>query len=371
MRQANYAQLGVHLGLIGTLCLVLATLSGAPPRASAQQPTIDVFTINNDSGNQRAPRVSGKWVVFEDDRRQGAATATPTATTTPTATSTPTTPTPTSTPTLTPTPTPTPTTPSPGVAVSSKNSDTKRDRRLTDNPTAFHPAVSGSLAVWAEPSTSQGLDIVVYDLEAREIRRRIERAGDQDFPAISGNRVVWQENSGGSWGVFGYDLDKKEFFTVSDASGDQTHPAIDGDLVAFEDARDSTIWYRDLKSNRLQKIEARGGWEPSVSGNRIVFRSGGSRDNPENANIFVFDVSTGTLSDGRFFSQTGFRVDNDRFWEYFQLRGGVRTFGYPISRTFSFLGFTVQFFQGHIMQLQADGRSVATMNLLQEGLMPG
>ena len=32
-------------------------------------------------------------------------------------------------------------------------------------------------------------------------------------------------------------------------------------------------------------------------------------------------------SDPRFFSQTGFRVDTDAFWSFFQARGGVRTFG--------------------------------------------
>lgn len=69
------------------------------------------------------------------------------------------------------------------------------------------------------------------------------------------------------------------------------------------------------------------------------------------------------------FQETGFCINNPAFLQYFNARGGVRTFGYPISREFTFLGFRVQFFQGHIMQLQPNG-SVATMNLLQEGLMP-
>ena len=34
----------------------------------------------------------------------------------------------------------------------------------------------------------------------------------------------------------------------------------------------------------------------------------------------------------RFFPQTGFAVRDDAFWDYFQHRGGVRTFGYPVSR---------------------------------------
>ncbi len=69
------------------------------------------------------------------------------------------------------------------------------------------------------------------------------------------------------------------------------------------------------------------------------------------------------------FPQTGFCIANPAFQEYFQLRGGVRTLGYPISRELRLFGFRAQFFQGHVMQLTADGR-VMTMNLLQEGLMP-
>jgi polysaccharide biosynthesis protein PslG len=76
-----------------------------------------------------------------------------------------------------------------------------------------------------------------------------------------------------------------------------------------------------------------------------------------------------TTDDPRFFTQTGFRVDNDAFWNFFQARGGVRTFGYPVSRSFMLLGFPVQVFQREVMQLQPDG-GVQTLNLLDEGLLP-
>jgi polysaccharide biosynthesis protein PslG len=74
-------------------------------------------------------------------------------------------------------------------------------------------------------------------------------------------------------------------------------------------------------------------------------------------------------SDPRYFSQTGFRIDTDAFWNFFQQRGTVATFGYPVSRTFTLDGFQVQIFQREVMQLQPDG-SVQTLNLLDPGLMP-
>ena len=50
-------------------------------------------------------------------------------------------------------------------------------------------------------------------------------------------------------------------------------------------------------------------------------------------------------------------------------RGKVRTFGYPVSRTFMLDGFQVQIFQREVVQLQPNG-GVQTLNLLDPGLMP-
>lgn len=73
--------------------------------------------------------------------------------------------------------------------------------------------------------------------------------------------------------------------------------------------------------------------------------------------------------DNRYFPQTGYRIDNDTFWDYFNRRGGIRTFGHPVSRPFTLQGFTTQFFQREIMQIAPDG-SPRTMNILDPGLMP-
>lgn len=73
--------------------------------------------------------------------------------------------------------------------------------------------------------------------------------------------------------------------------------------------------------------------------------------------------------DLRFFPQTGFRISDDRFFNYFNSRGGLPTFGFPVSRSFTLLGTTVQFFQRRIMQIQRDG-SVGLLNVMDPGLMP-
>lgn len=74
-------------------------------------------------------------------------------------------------------------------------------------------------------------------------------------------------------------------------------------------------------------------------------------------------------SNPRFFQETGFTVSNDAFWNYFQRRGGLRTFGYPTSRDLTLEGFRMQFFQRQVMQLRGDG-SVALVNLLDSSVLP-
>jgi YVTN family beta-propeller protein len=94
---------------------------------------------------------------------------------------------------------------------------------------------------------------------------------------------------------------------------------------------------------------------------------------PSNNTVSVVSDSsggptTGMVRDDRYFSQTGFRVDDDTIWDYFDRRGGIATFGYPVSRTFLFQGFLIQVFQRRIVQLDSDGNA-RLLNLLDPGLL--
>jgi hypothetical protein len=74
--------------------------------------------------------------------------------------------------------------------------------------------------------------------------------------------------------------------------------------------------------------------------------------------------------DERYFPETNFRIGSDDFWAFFQSRGGVDTFGFPVSRVFGFLGCPVQIFQRSIMQQCGTDAPVALLNLLDPGLFP-
>jgi IPT/TIG domain len=73
--------------------------------------------------------------------------------------------------------------------------------------------------------------------------------------------------------------------------------------------------------------------------------------------------------DERYFSQTGYRVDNDQIWAFFQQFGGVSGFGYPTSRMLTFLGCPVQFFQRQIIQV-CPGQGAALINMLDPEIFP-
>ncbi|HEY3110264.1 MAG TPA: hypothetical protein VGL23_16005, partial [Chloroflexota bacterium] len=79
---------------------------------------------------------------------------------------------------------------------------------------------------------------------------------------------------------------------------------------------------------------------------------------------------------GRFFSQTagrdgqaGFRVTNEggiRFWDEFQRLGGVDALGYPISRRFTWKGFTVQAMQKGVLQWRPESGQAWLTNVFDE-----
>lgn len=90
---------------------------------------------------------------------------------------------------------------------------------------------------------------------------------------------------------------------------------------------------------------------------------------PSTLTVGSFQAATVVPHDNRYFPLTGFRIDNDTIWDYFNRRGGIRTFGYPISRTFLFQGLQVQFFQRRIVEIGPNG-SARLLNVLDPGLMP-
>jgi hypothetical protein len=69
------------------------------------------------------------------------------------------------------------------------------------------------------------------------------------------------------------------------------------------------------------------------------------------------------------FGETPFTVIDPAFIAYFRSRGGLATFGYPVTNAFQLLGFKTQIFQRRAMQMGPDGTS-RLLNVLDDGLLP-
>jgi YVTN family beta-propeller protein len=137
--------------------------------------------------------------------------------------------------------------------------------------------------------------------------------------------------------------------------------------IYVTNSNSSTMSVIDGASNRVVATIPVG-TDPSGVGvnpttNRIYVANEGSNT------VIVVDDRVLVPHDARFFPQTGFRIDNDTIWDYFNRRGGVNTFGYPVSRTFLLQGFQVQFFQRRIVQLAPNGQA-RLLNVLDPGLLP-
>src|SRR5260370_2578189 len=70
-----------------------------------------------------------------------------------------------------------------------------------------------------------------------------------------------------------------------------------------------------------------------------------------------------------FFPATGYRIGSPAVLDYFQHRGGVRTFGYPVSSEFPLLGRRVQLFQRQMLEIAPDG-VVTPANILHPHVLP-
>ncbi|MFN0074340.1 MAG: hypothetical protein ACKVVP_22900 [Chloroflexota bacterium] len=74
--------------------------------------------------------------------------------------------------------------------------------------------------------------------------------------------------------------------------------------------------------------------------------------------------------DSRYYSDTGFRVDSDPFWEIFDKLGKQRGLGMPVSRTFRLLGRPTQIFQRGMLQIAPEGHAYIVSMLQDQLLFP-
>ncbi|MGD2249026.1 MAG: hypothetical protein PVF58_11525 [Candidatus Methanofastidiosia archaeon] len=122
---------------------------------------------------------------------------------------------------------------------------------ITGEGNQLSPALYKTMVVWMEkksPGFWQRIfrkiqnkntwDIYGYDFSTQKKIDIATGDGDQKFPAIYENIVVWQDNSQGEWDIYGYNLLDNQTFRIATHAGDQCSPAIYENIVIWEDNRE-------------------------------------------------------------------------------------------------------------------------------------
>jgi beta propeller repeat protein len=176
-----------------------------------------------------------------------------------------------------------------------ENSDSdKIEVQITpDSSNQTNPAISGDRIVWQDVRNGNG-DIYMYDLTTGTEIQITTDSSNQSYPAISGDRIVWRDTRNGNGDIYMYDLTTEIETPVTTDSSGQTNPAISGDRIVWQDNRngDSDIYMYDLSTGTESQITTDDSdqLDPAVSGDRIVWqdlRNG-------NPDIYMYDLSTGT-----------------------------------------------------------------------------
>jgi TolB protein len=173
------------------------------------------------------------------------------------------------------------------------------------------PAVDGDRIVWEEGTGTDrdSSDIYLYNLTSGELVPVCTAPGEQTRPKISGDRVVWQDMRNGNWDIYCYDLTTGEEQAICTDPARQIHPDIDGDDIVWQDRRNAylgrdwdnsdDIYHFDLDAG-TERALATGREEqqsPAVDDGRVVWvESVKWKDDPlhEGNRLLVHDLATGS-----------------------------------------------------------------------------
>jgi len=213
------------------------------------------FVICDERYDQTAPAISGTWVVWQDDRGHDwdvyGATIDP------------------ATDTVAP----------------ANGADLSPAVGVQGNGDQTEPAVAGDTVVWVDTRWGDP-DIAGYNRAADYFFPVCTASSVQDEPAISGDTVVWSDarhavatdtTPARGTDIYGADLLTGRAFPICTASGDQVDPRIDQDLVVWTDLR-STATGPDVRGYDLTTAApfrvTTGQWtqqSPVVSNSRVLW----------------------------------------------------------------------------------------------------
>jgi len=91
-------------------------------------------------------------------------------------------------------------------------------------------------------NSSGNWDVYLSDMATNGTEPVYKGPGQQMYPIISGDLVVWQDNRNGDWDVYVKDLLSGDETKLT-GEGDQVYPDVSGNTIVWEDGKSSDISY--------------------------------------------------------------------------------------------------------------------------------
>nr|HPJ30668.1 biopolymer transporter Tol [Methanothrix sp.] len=153
-------------------------------------------------------------------------------------------------------------------------------------------ATNGSLIVWSD-NRGGDWDIFGFDFYNRFERPLVRSPGDQRRPEMGGDLLVWQDHRGGDWDVRALNISSGDEMIVAEGRGSQMNPSISGRRVAWMDnsSGDWKVMVKDLDGAAIKPPASGAGdqIDPVVSGDLLVWQDDRSGD----WDVYVCDLATG------------------------------------------------------------------------------
>ncbi len=162
----------------------------------------------------------------------------------------------------------------------------------------INPAISGNRVVWEENHYSAKSVIYIKNIVTGDIGRVLPSKYNQSNPDISGTRIVWEQKfADGSSAIYMKNLATGSYGKVLKSTHNQYNPSINGTRVVWEQL-DSTghsvIYYKNLANGFNYRVFKTNDsqYSPEISGTRVVW----SQINTKVSAIYVKNVATGIYS---------------------------------------------------------------------------